>query len=80
MCLEGNRCFPPDFLRPGVLSDGRLRTLCLWKGIACYHHAEIDGTRVANAAWSFPRPSARRIKGIVAFDLGVGITVREEPG
>lgn len=80
--LEGNHYFPPDSLRQGLLTDSWLRTLCFWKGIARYHHAEIDGTRVANAAWSYPKPSplARRIRGMVAFEQGAGITVREEPG
>lgn len=78
--LEGNHYFPPDDLRQGLLADSRLRTLCFWKGVARYHHAEIDGTRVPNAAWSYPRPSplARRIKGMAAFAPGTGITVREE--
>ncbi|WP_430298075.1 DUF427 domain-containing protein [Sinomonas sp. B1-1] len=80
--LEGNRYFPPDSIRPGILSDSRLRTLCIWKGIARYNHAEIDGIRAPNAAWSYPRPSllARQIKGMVAFEQATGITVREEPG
>ena len=78
--LEGNRYFPPDSLRPGVISDSWLRTLCFWKGIARYHHAEIDGTLLQNAAWSYPNPSplARRIRGMVAFEQGTGISIREE--
>lgn len=78
--LVGNFYFPPDSLRSGVLSDSRLRTLCFWKGIARYHHATVDGIRLPNAAWSYPKPSplARRIKGMVAFEQGTGITVRED--
>jgi uncharacterized protein (DUF427 family) len=78
--LEGNHYFPPDSLRPGLLADSWLRTLCPWKGIARYHHAEVDGTRLPNAAWSYPHPSplARRIKGMVAFEQGTGITLSEE--
>ncbi|WP_052207415.1 DUF427 domain-containing protein [Sinomonas humi] len=77
--LEGNHYFPPDSIRPGTLAGSWLRTLCPWKGIARYHHAEVDGISVRNAAWSYPRPSplARRIKGMVAFEQGTGITIRE---
>lgn len=78
--LEGNYYFPADSVLGGVLSASRLRTVCFWKGIAHYRHAEIDGVRLPNAAWSYPRPSplARTIKGMIAFDQGTGITVREE--
>jgi uncharacterized protein (DUF427 family) len=78
--LGGNHYFPAESVRGAVLSDSWLRTLCYWKGIARYHHAEIDGVRLPNAAWSYrhPSPLARRIKGMVAFEQASGITVREE--
>lgn len=78
--LEGNHYFPADSIRPGILTNSLLRTLCFWKGIARYHHFQIGGVRLVNAAWSYPRPSplAHRIKGMIAFEAATGITVNEE--
>ena len=46
------------------------RSACEWKGIAAYWTLELpDGTRVVDAAWSYPQPdpSLRRSRGYLAF-------------
>src|SRR3990172_5282299 len=49
--------------------------VCSWKGLASYHHVEVDGKRNSNAAWYYPDPSqaADKIKGYVGFWHGVQV-------
>ena len=67
--VEGNAYFPASALRSGTLTLGDTRTVCPWKGIASYYTLSVDRAEVRDAAWSdaHPLPSARRIKGRVAF-------------
>ena len=67
--VEGNHYFPPDAVRWEHLAPSRLKTLCPWKGIAGYHHADIGGERITNIAWTYGHPllCARRLRGHVAF-------------
>lgn len=78
--VEGNHYFPPDSVRAEFLRPSATRTVCPWKGLASYYDVEVDGVAVANAGWSYPRPSflARRIKGHVAFWNGVEVRVVED--
>ncbi|MBT2515666.1 DUF427 domain-containing protein [Arthrobacter sp. ISL-30] len=78
--LEGNHYFPRKAVEPGALEESWVRTLCFWKGIARYYHIRINGSRLPNAAWSYPRPSplARRIRNRIAFETAAGIIVREQ--
>ncbi len=78
--LEGNHYFPPGSVEPGVLEKSWLRTLCVWKGIARYHHVSAGGFCSSNAAWSYPVPTplAWKIKGHVAFDPGSGIVISDD--
>ena len=56
---------PPTYYVPvadvadGVLQPARsgLRTLCEFKGAAQYWDLVVDGERVADVGWSFPRPT-----------------------
>lgn len=79
--VEGNHYFPPDTVSWDRLEPSRLKTLCPWKGIASYHHAHLDGQRLANIAWTYrhPLPFARRIRGHAAFSAPVTIETGEKP-
>jgi uncharacterized protein (DUF427 family) len=73
--VESNQYFPPDSVRWDHLNESALRTTCPWKGEARYHHVEVDGKRIEDAAWSYPepKPAASEIKGHVAFWKGVTV-------
>lgn len=73
--LEGNHYFPPDSIRWEHLDESPTTSRCIWKGKASYFHVVQDGTRLADAAWTYPRPwlPAHRIKDHVAFWRGVEI-------
>jgi uncharacterized protein (DUF427 family) len=56
---------PPADIAPGVLSPGRGRSLCEWKGMASY----LDVCGRAAAAWTYRRPVRRyaALRDFVAF-------------
>ncbi|MFD9127102.1 DUF427 domain-containing protein [Kitasatospora sp. NPDC059571] len=66
---------PPVFYLPstavlaGVLVPSRRRTWCEWKGTAVYWDLVVGAERSADAAWSYPEPSAgfAAIRDMVAF-------------
>ena len=73
--IEGNWYFPPASLSAGVLVESPTAYTCPWKGVAQYWSAEVDGSTVTDAAWSYPEPypaSLDRVgtdySGYVAFD------------
>jgi uncharacterized protein (DUF427 family) len=61
---------------PDALVRSDKRTICPYKGEATYWHVQADGSRVADAAWSYeaPLPDAIRVQGHVSFD-GEGVEV-----
>jgi uncharacterized protein (DUF427 family) len=71
---------PPTYFVPladvadGVLRPAQsgLRTLCEYKGQAQYWDLVLDGHRVAEVGWSFPRPTPgfEVLRGTVAFYPG----------
>ncbi|MGH3496829.1 MAG: DUF427 domain-containing protein [Nocardioidaceae bacterium] len=67
--VEGNHYFPEESIREDYFTPTRMRTLCLWKGVASYYTVTVDGARAENVAWQYRRPSplVRKIKGHVAF-------------
>ena len=73
--VEGNHYFPPEGVRPDLLSPSGRRYLCPKKGLARYLTFDGGGER---AAWSYdhPFPWYRRIRDHVAF--GEGVEVRED--
>ncbi|MFR9749713.1 DUF427 domain-containing protein [Nocardia sp. 004] len=77
--VEGNHYFPPESLRGEYFADSRTKTVCPWKGLACYYHITVGDQTNPDAAWYYPKPSplARRIKNYVAF--WHGIEVEGEP-
>lgn len=78
--LEGNYYFPREDVDVAMLRTSAMTTLCYWKGIARYRHLVVDDHTITNAAWTYPLPSplAWRIRRMVAFDPGSGITVTIE--
>lgn len=78
--IEGNHYFPASDVRMELLRPTKLRSLCVWKGLANYWTVEVDGVRAKNAAWGYRRPSplARRVKGRVAFWGEVAVAASPE--
>lgn len=48
---------PPDDVDLSLLEPSRTHTHCEWKGTASYLDLVVDGTRVRDAAWSYPNPT-----------------------
>jgi uncharacterized protein (DUF427 family) len=76
--VEGNHYFPPEAVDSRFLRSSDTRTVCGWKGTACYYDLVVDGAVNRDAAWYYPdpKPEAREIAGRVAFWKGVTITPR----
>ena len=60
---------PPGAVRTELLTRSEKLTECPYKGEARHWHVEVDGKRVENAAWSYPRPfgEAGRIRDYLSF-------------
>lgn len=73
--VEGNVYFPPGSVDRAFLSPSETTTVCGWKGTAHYYTVEVDGARIADAAWYYPepKPAAARIRDHVAFWRGVTV-------
>lgn len=71
--VEGNHYFPADSLHTEHVEPSNTQTTCAWKGVASYHHVNVDGEVAKDAVWHYPTPSdeARHIKDRVAFWRGV---------
>lgn len=69
--VEGNHYFPPSSLNTTYFNDSANNTVttCPWKGQAQYYDVQVDGQRIADAAWYYPEPksAAAEIAGYVAF-------------
>ena len=80
--VDSDRCWrvletshPPVYYVPrsdiadGVLQPGTGRSYCEFKGVAGYWDVVVGGTRVAQAGWSYERPTPgyEDIAGAVAF-------------
>ncbi len=61
---------PMEDVAQGVLQRTDKTTHCPFKGDTTYYDVTVDGTRIANAAWSYERPfdEMEKIAGHVAFD------------
>ncbi|MDT0277944.1 DUF427 domain-containing protein [Blastococcus goldschmidtiae] len=62
---------PETDVAPGLLQPSDTRTTCPFKGEARYWHLDVDGSRVDDAAWSYPDPVAGcpPLAGLVSFYL-----------
>jgi len=74
--VEGNAYFPAEALVEECFRPSSHTTVCGWKGTAHYYDVLVDGQVNANAAWTYPEPSAaaEQIKGRVAFWKGVQVS------
>lgn len=77
--VDGNYYFPPTDVDSRFLRRSRMKSLCLWKGIASYYTLDVEGARNRNAAWTYrhPSPLARQIKNHIAFRGDVQIREAE---
>lgn len=60
---------PPEDVRTEYLRPEDGRSWCEWKGEARYYALEVNGRRVANAAWTYPNPTRdfAPIRDYIAF-------------
>ena len=60
---------PPSDVKMEYLIPSTGGSLCEWKGRASYFSIEVNGNRVENAAWYYPKPTApfKPIKDYIAF-------------
>jgi uncharacterized protein (DUF427 family) len=74
--VEGNHYFPISSVKPGALAESAHTSVCPWKGTASYFDVMAKGEVNANAAWTYPTPSAAaaQIAGRVAFWKGVTVS------
>ena len=67
--VEGNHYFPPDSVNWELFEERRMRSLCMWKGIARYYDVKADDAVAEGTAWTYrhPYPWIRKIRDHVAF-------------
>jgi uncharacterized protein (DUF427 family) len=73
--VEGNHYFPRESLAEEHFTPSDTRSVCPWKGVASYYSVTVDGATNPDAAWEYrsPFPTARKVKGRVAFWHGVQV-------
>lgn len=73
----GHEYFPQESVDWDFVHDADHQSLSL-KGKAHYYMIEVDGSRAADAAWHYPKPTplARKVKGYVGFGADVKIVDR----
>jgi uncharacterized protein (DUF427 family) len=54
--VEGNHYFPPDSVKWEYFQGSDTHTVCLWKGIASYHHIQVNGEVNEDGAWYYLIP------------------------
>jgi uncharacterized protein (DUF427 family) len=79
--IEGNWYFPPSSVKDGFLTESTTPYTCPWKGAAQYYTVTVDGSELADRAWSYPTPyptSFDRVgqdfSGYIAFWKEVQVT------
>ena len=60
---------PRDDVRMELLTPTEHHSVCAYKGLASYWSATVDGTTLANIAWTYDEPLADAVpvRGLVAF-------------
>ena len=73
--VENNHYFPANSVKQEYLSPSEHTSICSWKGVAHYHHLNVDGSINENAVWYYPSPKgdALNIAGYMAFWKGVKV-------
>ncbi len=61
--------FPPEDARTELLVESETKTVCPYKGVGSHWSAEVDGERVEDAAWGYPKPlpEAQKVEGHLCF-------------
>jgi uncharacterized protein (DUF427 family) len=79
--VAGNHYFPDSSLREEYFTPSSTKSVCPWKGIACYYSITVDGVTNPDAAWQYrhPWPFVRKVKGRVAFWHGVEVGPAGDP-
>ena len=79
--LEPRIYVAPQLVRTDLLRRTDTTSYCNYKGVATYWAAEIDGTLIADIAWSYedPLPESMPIKGFLSFDAALAQVVAELP-
>ena len=79
--LEPRLYVAPQLVRTDLLRRTDTTSYCNYKGVATYWAAEIDGTLIADIAWSYedPLPESMPIKGFLSFDAALAQVVAELP-
>ena len=67
--IDGYYYFPKAEVKMSYLLESNHRSMCPYKGIANYFHAQIGSARFENIAWTYPncKEAVRRIQNYVAF-------------
>jgi len=60
---------PPEHVKKQFLSPAVNKTMCEWKGEACYFHLNIGNKQVRYACWYYPEPvdKFKELKNYIAF-------------
>jgi len=69
---------PRDDVRMDLLRPSETRTICAYKGHASYWSAIVDGTELADVAWTYrePQHDAVPVRDLVCFfDERVDVTL-----
>jgi uncharacterized protein (DUF427 family) len=63
---------PPEDVRMDLMSPGRGRSVCEWKGVASFHALTVGTRRIDDVAWSYehPMPGYEAIASYLAFYPG----------
>jgi uncharacterized protein (DUF427 family) len=75
--VEGNVYFPPESVKKDYFRDSDTDSECPWKGHADYYDVVVGDSTNKDAAWYYPspKPTAKQIKGYVAFDRSKGVEI-----
>ncbi len=73
--IEGNHYFPAESINKEYFQESDTNTVCPWKGTASFMNVNVNGEVNADAAWFYPKASAKAksIEGRFAFWKGVEI-------
>ena len=60
---------PPEDVNAEYLEKQEMESICEWKGLATYWAIIIDGIKINNAGWSYPKPFSgyEQIKDYISF-------------
>lgn len=56
LSIEGNWYFPPSSVKSEYLEKSATPYTCPWKGEAQYFSVVVDGEKLQDRAWSYPKP------------------------